>query len=85
MAGGARGAEGDKVSDVERNSAQPLRSRSGRYDEVMPACVETIHPTIGELVGCYGTTFPIPHRKEMDQLIQVLSAFFNQVEASASL
>jgi proline-specific peptidase len=57
---------------------------SGRYDEVTPACVETVHQGIvGSEWVLFEQSSHMPHLEETERFMQVLNKFLSRVEASA--
>lgn len=62
----------------------PTLLLSGRYDEVTPACVETVHQGIaGSEWVLFEHSSHMPHLEETERFMQVLSEFLSRVEASA--
>jgi len=59
----------------------PTLLLSGRYDEVTPACVETVHRGIsGSEWVLFENSSHMPHLEETEQFLQVLGEFLNCVE-----
>ncbi len=62
----------------------PTLLLSGRYDEVTPACVETVHQGIaGSEWVLFDHSSHMPHLEETERFMQVLIEFLSRVEASA--
>jgi proline-specific peptidase len=60
----------------------PTLLLSGRYDEVTPACVETVHSGIsGSEWVLFENSSHMPHLEETGRFLQVLSEFLHRVEA----
>lgn len=57
---------------------------SGRYDEVTPGCVETVHQEIaGSEWVLFEQSSHRSHLEETEQFMQVLNEFLSRVEGSA--
>lgn len=62
----------------------PTLLLSGRYDEVTPACIETVHQGIAESSWVlFEHSSHMPHLEETERFMQVLSEFLSRVESSA--
>jgi pimeloyl-ACP methyl ester carboxylesterase len=60
------------------------RRLSGRYDEVTPTCVETVHQGIaGSKWVVFEQTYPMPHLEETERFMQVLNKFLSRIEVAA--
>ena len=70
----------DRLGEIQ----VPTLLLSGRYDEVTPACVETIHQGIaGSEWLLFEQSSHMPHLEETERFMQVLSEFLSRIEASA--
>jgi len=70
----------DRLGEIQ----VPTLLLSGRYDEVTPACVETIHQGIaGSEWLLFEQSSHMPHLEETERFMQVLSQFLSRIEASA--
>ena len=70
----------DRLGEIQ----VPTLLLSGRYDEVTPACVETIHQGIaGSEWVLFEQSSHMPHLEETERFMQVLSEFLSRIEASA--
>jgi len=73
---------------IERLSeiAVPTLILSGRYDEITPACSETIRRGIaGSQQVVFEKSSHIPHIEEKDRYLETLSRFLAQMDKNASL
>jgi proline-specific peptidase len=60
----------------------PTLLLSGRYDEVTPACVETVHQGIsGSEWVLFENSSHMPHLEETERFMQVVDEFLSRVEA----
>lgn len=60
----------------------PTLILAGRYDEVTPACSETLHQGIsGSQLTVFESSSHIPHIEEEDKYLSVVSGFLSQVDA----
>jgi len=70
----------DRLGEIQ----VPTLLLSGRYDEVTPACVETIHQGIaGSEWLLFEQSSHMPDLEETARFMQVLSEFLSRIEASA--
>ncbi|MEI1372971.1 hypothetical protein PQG02_30330 [Nostoc sp. UHCC 0926] len=61
----------------------PTLLLSGRYDEVTPTCVKTVHQGIsGSEWVLFENGSHMPHLEETERFLQVLDEFFNRVETA---
>ncbi|MEH2388671.1 MAG: proline iminopeptidase-family hydrolase [Nostoc sp.] len=61
----------------------PTLLLSGRYDEVTPACVKTVHQGIsGSEWVLFENSSHMPHLEETERFLQVLGEFLNRVETA---
>lgn len=64
----------------------PTLLLSGRYDEVTPACVETVHRGIsGSEWVLFENSSHMPHLEETERFMSVVDDFLSRVEASLSM
>jgi len=57
----------------------------GRYDELTPACSETIHQGVaGSKLVVFEESSHIPHIEEEDKYLSVVSGFLSQVDARSA-
>ena len=70
----------DRTADLHRITA-PTLITVGRYDELTPACAETIHQGIaGSRVELFEESAHVAHLEEGERYAEVVERFLREVE-----
>ncbi|BAZ51115.1 prolyl aminopeptidase [Nostoc sp. NIES-4103] len=72
----------DRLSEI----SVPTLLLSGRYDEVTPACIETVHQGIsGSQWVLFENSSHMPHLEETERFLKVLGDFLHDIESHQEL
>ncbi|MBH8560877.1 hypothetical protein I8748_01560 [Nostoc sp. CENA67] len=72
----------DRLSEI----SVPTLLLSGRYDEVTPACIETVHQGIsGSKWVLFENSSHMPHLEETEGFLKVLDEFLHDIESNQEL